>query len=191
MPADPVERLCGSTGRRKGVRPSSPRLRCARGSVEREVRGMRPPSLLIAPAVRSGDDMGHILGQKRGGLRCMAYRHLAGELRWPLGGTNALEPEPQRLPMDCCDDFQGEKWIRKQSAQQRRVRKRNAIGRQRRDEDRPILCPEPLSRSRHVPLAAPLQTHSSCPYRGTVTRRAIWRFPGAQGRLRQRAAGMR
>jgi hypothetical protein len=52
--------------------------------------------------------VGHILGQQRGRLRCAAYRRSASDLPWPLGQTNAFEPEPQRLPVDCCNDFQGE-----------------------------------------------------------------------------------
>jgi hypothetical protein len=43
--------------------------------------------------------------------------------------------------MDCCDDFQCKKWIGKQSAAQRRVRERNAIAGQFRDEDWPFRIP--------------------------------------------------
>jgi hypothetical protein len=106
----------------------SARKRRTRGSKE-------PPSLLTEPAVRSGDDMGDILGHARDAPRGApsVVRPFACSGRWVRRTPSSQSRSASQWMV--ATTFRGEKWIRQQDPEQCPIGERNALGRQSREED--------------------------------------------------------
>ena len=132
--------------------------------------------------------MGHNLGQKRGGLRSWPM------VVWPV---SCVGRSVGRTPLS--QSRSASQWIaattfRVRNGNARRARSNVASTSGIRLADSVAMRTGPSLSRAVIEIATrsfggAVRTHSSCSYRGTVTRTGIWCFPGAQGRLRQRQPG--